>query len=39
MTGIDRLLDKKYGLMKKMVSLMSSRRGQKDTILKVTMRE
>jgi uncharacterized protein len=30
---VDRLLDKKYGLMKKMFALMSSWRGQKDTIL------
>ncbi len=32
---VDRLLDKKYGLMKKMFALMSSWRGQKDTILEV----
>jgi uncharacterized protein len=32
---VDRLLDKKYGLMKKVFTLMSSWRGQKDTILEV----
>jgi PPOX class probable F420-dependent enzyme len=32
---VDRLLDKKYGLMKKMFALMSSWRGRKDTILEL----
>jgi hypothetical protein len=36
---VDRLLDKKYGLMKKMFALMSSWRGQKETILEVKARE
>ena len=32
---VDRLLDKKYGLMKKVFTLMSPRRGQKETILEL----
>jgi len=36
---VDRLLDKKYGLMKKIFALLASWRGQKDTILEVKERE
>ena len=32
---VDLLLDKKYGLMKKVFTLMSPRRGQKETILEL----
>ena len=36
---VNRLLDKKYGLMKKMFSLGSSRQGRKDTILEIRLIE
>jgi len=35
---VDRLLDKKYGLMKKMFALTSSLQGRKDTILEIKVR-
>jgi PPOX class probable F420-dependent enzyme len=36
---VNRLLDKKYGLMKKMFSLGSSRQGRQDTILEIKLIE
>jgi|WetSurMetagenome_2_1015567.scaffolds.fasta_scaffold512403_2 uncharacterized protein len=36
---VDRLLDKKYGLAKKMFALASALRGQKYTVLEVEVRE
>ncbi len=36
---VNRLLDKKYGLLKKMFGLVSALQGRKDTILKITLRE
>jgi PPOX class probable F420-dependent enzyme len=36
---VNRLLDKKYGLMKKMFSLGSSRQSRKDTILEIRLIE
>jgi PPOX class probable F420-dependent enzyme len=36
---VNRLLDKKYGLMKKMFSLGSSRQGRQDTILEIKLTE
>jgi len=34
---VDRLLDKKYGLIKKVLALSAARQGQKDTILEITV--
>ena len=36
---VDRLLDKKYGLMKKLFGLSSAFQGRKDTILEIKARE
>ena len=36
---VDRLLDKKYGLMRKVFSLGSSRQGRQDTILEIKLDE
>ena len=36
---VDRLLDKKYGLMKKMFSLTSGAKGKKNTILEIRVTE
>jgi uncharacterized protein len=36
---VNRLLDKKYGLMKKMFSLGASRQGRQDTILEIKLNE
>ena len=36
---VNRLLDKKYGLMKKMFSLGSARQGRQDTILEIKLIE
>jgi PPOX class probable F420-dependent enzyme len=36
---VNRLLDKKYGLMKKFFSLGSSRQGRQDTILEIKLTE
>ena len=36
---VDRLLDKKYGLMKKLTALGANRHGRKDTILEIKLRE
>jgi len=36
---VDRLLDKKYGLMKKLFGLSSALQGRKDTILEIKARE
>ncbi len=36
---VNRLLDKKYGLMKKMFSLGSARQGREDTILEIKLTE
>jgi PPOX class probable F420-dependent enzyme len=35
---VDRLLDKKYGLMKKMFALSSALQGRKNTVLEITRR-
>jgi len=35
---VDRLLDKKYGLMKKMFALSSALQGRKNTVLEITGR-
>ena len=36
---VDKLLDKKYGLMKKIFSMTSSREGRKNTILELKVRD
>ena len=36
---VDRLLDKKYGLMKKMFSLSSSLQGKKNTVIEISLSE
>ena len=36
---VNRLLDKKYGLMKKMFALQAARQGRKDTILEIKLLE
>jgi PPOX class probable F420-dependent enzyme len=36
---VDRLLDKKYGLMKKMFSLSSVLQGKKNTVIEISVRE
>jgi uncharacterized protein len=38
-TKVDRLLDRKYGLMRKMFSLGSARHGRQDTILEIRFTE
>ena len=38
-TEADRLLDRKYGLMRKMFSLGSARQGRQDTILEIRLTE
>jgi hypothetical protein len=36
---VNRLLDKKYGLMKRMLALQAAQQGRKDTILEIKLVE